>query len=50
VICKWGAATVRIDPERIDPAALLKARVEPQYTIRLPHEVLKSNPSTNEQP
>lgn len=32
---RTGAATVRIDPEKTDAAALLKAKVEPQYTLKL---------------
>lgn len=32
---KTGAATVRIDPEKTQPSALLTAKVEPQYTILL---------------
>ena len=32
---KTGHATVRIDAEKIQPADLFKAKVEPQYTVQL---------------
>ncbi len=32
---RTGAATVRIDPEKTDANALLKAKVEPQYIVKL---------------
>lgn len=32
---RTGAATVRIDPEKTNAAALLKAKVEPQYILKL---------------
>ena len=32
---RTGAATVRINPEKTDAAALLKAKAEPQYTLKL---------------
>lgn len=32
---KTGAATVRIDPEKTDSTELLKAKVEPQYTLKI---------------
>ncbi len=32
---RTGEATVRIDPKKADAAALLNAKVEPQYTLKL---------------
>ena len=38
---KTGDAIVRIDPEKVRPDDLLKAKVEPQYTVHLTNETNK---------